>query len=315
MNQAIKHCVVLLLCFGPSIPATLASETASEIASEAAGEIVAESNKTKTMPDTVLINRGHSRLDIRYQYPKALLNMALEKTEDQYGSTTVDESARVMNRERALLELELGEKLHVMAEAVKPEWEQKLIPVRFPIRKGLQGYRLFLVRRQHLPLFAQVQTFEQFSLIPTGSGAHWSTRWAMEKAGMEVVTGIDYESLFRMLSRDRFLSFGRGVNEVFDELKQHQRLYTDLEVEPTLALYIPLPTYFFVSPKYPELASRIEQGLMRMLDDGSFDQLFMEYHGDDIARAKLSQRKIFRIENPNLSSDTPLTNSSLWYSP
>ncbi|RCU45217.1 hypothetical protein DU002_15960 [Corallincola holothuriorum] len=264
-------------------------------------------------PAVVLINRGHSKLDPRYDYPRELLAEVLLRTEDEHDDVTVRPTDKVMPRDRALLELERGEVLHVMAEAPKPGWEERLIPVRIPIRKGIQGYRLFLIKQQNQPMFASVNSWQQLADIATGSGEQWSTRWAMEKAGMEVVTGLDYESLFRMLMHDRFYSFGRGVNEVFTEFDDRQRFYPDLAVESTLVVYIPLPTYFFVSPKYPALAARIERGLRGMIDDGSFDRLFIEHFGAAIKRADLANRKLFAIDNPNLSEQTPLQDAALWY--
>ncbi|MEM9630293.1 MAG: hypothetical protein AAGA50_03135, partial [Pseudomonadota bacterium] len=73
--------------------------------------------------------------------------------------------------DRLLQELIKGENIHVIAEAPKPGWEDKLLPIRIPIRKGLQGYRLFLINKQDQAALAEVDTLEKLQAFPTGSGA------------------------------------------------------------------------------------------------------------------------------------------------
>jgi hypothetical protein len=91
--------------------------------------------------------------------------------------------------------------------------------------------------------------------------------------------------------------------------------YPDLAIDQHLALFIPLPTYFFVTPKKPELARRIEEGLIVMIYDGSFDRFFQERYADVIADANLENRKIFKLSNPNLGPNTPFDVKHFWYRP
>ncbi|MCX2725511.1 hypothetical protein [Roseibium salinum] len=151
--------------------------------------------------------------------------------------------------------------------------------------------------------------------FPTGSGAQWSTRRVMEDAGFNVVVSHDYDMLFRMLKLRRFITFGRGINEAFNEQASFSSQNENLVVEQSICLFIPLPTYFFVSPAHPELARQIETGLKRMIADGSFDEHFLAYHRTDIARARLADRKIFTLVNTNLGRETPLQERSYWFDP
>ena len=83
-------------------------------------------------------------------------------------------------------------------------------------------------------------------------------------------------------------------------------------IEPTLAIYLPIPTYFFVSPATPELADRIERGMNEIVLDGTFDIEFYKEFGEFIRLAKLKQRNTLRVENPDLSEETPLGNNAYW---
>ncbi len=263
--------------------------------------------------EVILINRPLSVKDNRYKYPEILLKKILDVTADNYGIAHIQHAKLEMKRDRIFINLIEGTKIHVMAEAPKPGWESQLIPVRIPIRKGIQGFRTFLILKKNQIMLSKIKTIEEFKKIPTGSGQQWSTTRVLTENGFNVVTGVDYEGLFKMLMKDRFITFGRGINETSVEYAQRKNIYPDLAIEQNLLLYIPLPTYYFVTPKKPELAERIEKGLITLIDNGTFDVFFNQHFGEIIKNANLSKRKIFKISNPNLSSLTPLNIKKYWY--
>ena len=84
-----------------------------------------------------------------------------------------------------------------------------------------------------------------------------------------------------MLVYGRFITFGRGINETAIEYESHIEQFPELAIEKDLLLFIPLPTYFFVSPKKPNL----------------------------------QHRRMFKSSNPNLSPETPLHIERYWYNP
>ncbi|MBQ1783637.1 MAG: hypothetical protein II007_08290 [Gammaproteobacteria bacterium] len=262
----------------------------------------------------VTINAPFSELDSRYEYPRELLELVMAATAVTDGDCTVKTSPVVMLRERSLHELIHGSIIQVMAEATQSSWEEQLLTVRIPIRKGLQGYRLMMIRNSDQQRIAALN-IDQLKQLPSGGGHDWTTTPLMRQAGFNMVAGSDYSSLFRMLDRSRIDTFARGVNEVFHEQQAFNKVYPGLTVDRHWLIYIPLPTYFFVTPRRPDLAERIDRGLRLLISDGRFDQLFMRYFGEDIRRAGLSQRQLIRIDNPNLSSLTPLDDSRLWLIP
>jgi hypothetical protein len=52
-----------------------------------------------------------------------------------------------------------------------------------------------------------------------------------------------------------------------------------------------------------------------MILDGSFDDLFWQYHGDSIQKACLLNRKIFKVPNPFLSTQKPFDQKEFWLDP
>jgi hypothetical protein len=138
---------------------------------------------------------------------------------------------------------------------------------------------------------------------------------ALDAAGFNVVKARRREELIKMLGLRRFRTFGRGIDEIFSEHAESRDDFPDLALERDIALFIPNPIYYFVTPKRPDLAERIEHGLRGMIADGSFDKLFWKHYGDDIVRARLNERTIFSIPNPLLGPQTPLDDPSLWLDP
>lgn len=264
--------------------------------------------------EQILVNKPQSANDKRYEYPHTLLQKILDETEKDYEHSEVAHSAAVMSRDRMLLSLVGGDLLHVVAEAPKKEWLEKLLVVRIPIRKGIQGYRLFFVNKDDQAGLARISSLQEFMKYPTGSGVGWSTAKIMSDAGFEVVTGNNYDGLFDMLEKKRFLTLGRGVNEIRSEFATQMQRHPNLAIESTLAVHIPLPTYFFVSPKKPLLAKRIEEGLWKLIETGKFEEYFLSYHKNMIEETRLKERKVFSIPNPNLSDLDPLQDQRLWYS-
>jgi hypothetical protein len=263
--------------------------------------------------EQVLVNKPQSDTDSRYDYPHQLLQRILEETETDYPQAKVTHTDYVMSRNRMLLSLVEGTLLHVVAEAPKKAWLEKLLVIRIPIRKGIQGYRLFFINESDQRTIARIKTLKEFMKLATGSGAGWSTAQIMSSAGFNVVTGNNYDGLFDMLEKRRFLTLGRGINEIGPEFLIQKKLHPNLAIESTLAVHIPLPTYFFVSPEKPKLAKRIEEGLWKLIDSGDFDKIFLSFHKKIIEGTNLQQRRIFSLPNPNLTADDPLHNENLWY--
>ena len=248
-------------------------------------------------------------------YIDELIDTILERTDGpDVVNRYIAERTR-FTRDRKLVELIEGKNLEFDAIGTKPEWEENLITIRIPLRKGLQGYRLFLINEQDQAALAEVRSLEDLQKYPTGSGAQWSTTPLLEGAGFNVIKGESKSNLMDMLAAKRFTTFGRGVDEIFAEHERWSPTNPDLAIEQTVALFIPHPTYIFVSPKRPDLAKRFETGLKEMIEDGSFDALFYKHFQDDIDRARLNDRKVFRLQNPRLSAETPLDQDHLWFMP
>jgi len=264
--------------------------------------------------ETIISNSKFSSADERFVYPLNILKTALDRTVETHGPFEIKPFPGRLTRSRALAELKKG-RITIFEAPTRREWEENAIPVRIPIRKGILGYRLLLIREGEQAKFDAVRTIEDLKKYRLGSGQQWSTTKAFKKLGIDVFGGTKYEPLFKMLSIGRFDYFPRGLNEVFAEFDKRKGEIPNLALEKNLALYLPLPTYFFVTPKRPDLATRLEAGLKSMIKDGTLEQVFEKYHGPSIARANLESRRIIRLENLTLTDQTPFDIKSYWYQP
>ncbi|AWB68878.1 diguanylate cyclase [Saccharobesus litoralis] len=251
------------------------------------------------------INNASSANDV-YQYE--LLKMALARSNKSY---------RLQQRENKLNEAQLvhfvtNNQLDVIWVATNQAYEEKMLPIRVPLFKGLIGHRLFIIRQGEQSQFSHINTLNDLQQLKLGQGAMWADTKVLKSAGLNVVTTLKYENLFYMLDGGRFDMYPRGVHEPFEEVKRYAEL--PLVVEKDLLLVYPLAVYFFVSNDNRQLAKEIETGLNAMIEDGTFDQYFYNYPmvHNALKLAKLGSRKKIFINNANMSSKTPFNDERLW---
>ncbi|QRK81557.1 hypothetical protein JM642_12840 [Shewanella sp. LZH-2] len=252
------------------------------------------------------MNPPESENDHRYQYTYDLLTLIIEATNNDFGVASIQISDDIMSRNRIFRGLLEGKTVNVIAEASNSQWDEQLIPIKIPIRKGIQGFRVFIIKKQNLSIMANINTLAQLMALDTGSGSQWSSKAAMQNAGFNVIESIQYDNLFNMLSMGRFVTFGRGINEAFKEVELFKSRYPDLVVDNHILLHIPLATYYYVAPDQPRLASRIQEGLKRVIANGKFDELFYQRHCDFLLKSNINHRRVFKINNP-LTTEAEMT--------
>ncbi len=272
-------------------------------------------------PTVFIYPRSESAVDSQVVYDYELLRAALEATVGTHGPYELRPSGPAMNQARTADEIAAGSPLvNVFARSTTIEHEQRLLPVRIPIDKGLLSYRVFLIRADMQAKFSAVNSLDDLRAYSVGSYATWADTRILREAGFKVVTGDSYEGLFRMLVARRFDFFSRSADEALREFDERRELLPEMRVEEHLLLHFPSTRFFFVqrSDEGAKLAARIEAGLNRMIRDGSFDALFLKYKGPLIERAHLKTRKAFAIDNPVLSPETQATRRlrpELWFDP
>lgn len=245
------------------------------------------------------------------KYAKGLLKLALSKIPEKY---EWDESTANTTEGRVIQMLEDGQ-LDIVWYATTNEFEERMLPIRICIFKGLLGYRVLMIKKGMQHKFDGIKSIEDLRRISVGQGRMWADTDVLVANQLNVVKVMKYDGLFFMLDGDRFDAFPRGVHEPWTEIAGRPSL--QLDVEEKLLLAYTNPFYFFVNKSNTELARNIEKGLRIAIEDGSFDDYFLNDPTVKAAleKANLKNRIIIPLKNPSLPKMTPVDDKSLWLDP
>lgn len=245
-----------------------------------------------------------SDLDKRSLDMISLLDAALRRTEVNHGPVRLLSSDERLTELRQFAELNMDRGLlHVTWANPALQRKTSARPVNFDTRRGLLGMRVSLLEQQRLPDLAKASDLAALRRFTIGQGLGWPDVDVYEASGLKVFTVSGYENLFRMLLAGRFDLFPRGVGEVFDEFDARHAAMPRLAVDPSLLLVFPHPCHYYFAPSQAALAARVEEGLLAMKADGSFDAHLWRHHGPSVARAGLRKRRVLHLHNPNVSAD------------
>lgn len=255
---------------------------------------------------------GESVNDSRNDYFLALLTLALEKTAEQ-GEWQLEPAQDAIPQSLALQHLSNNEGIDVVWSMTSIEREKQNHAIRIPLMKGLMGYRLLIIRAEDQQWFRRLQTLDELRELRAGQGHDWPDIKILRANGLPVEGEADYDNLFTQLEQGQFDYLPRAINEPWQELAARPDL--GLMVEEGLLLYYPTAEYFFVNKKNTALAERLEQGLLRAIEDGSFDKLFRQHpiNANAFGQANLLGRRVIRLDNPLLPKDTPFADKHLWW--
>lgn len=203
-----------------------------------------------------------------------------------------------------------NEGIDVMVGSSTKDREALYQPIRFPILKGLIGWRVPLINKNTPELFAHVLTKSQLKQLKPGQFHTWTDTKILEANNIEVIKGSNIQGLFKMLDKKRMDYFPRSVTEIEGDLSNNANL--QIMIDPYILIKYPSAYYFYVNKNNHELANDIKQGLELSLVDGSFDKIFQEAFGGVVNRLKLSQRRVFHLNNPLLLDETPVERKELW---
>ncbi|MCU7553678.1 amino acid ABC transporter substrate-binding protein [Alteromonas sp. ASW11-19] len=234
--------------------------------------------------------------DPLYLYVKALLQMALDKTAEEYGEAELlpNESRTVQERQLRNLDHKM---LDVTWSVTTLERESLYTAVPVPIAAGLFGKRVLLIRADD-ERFDEPVEINQLKQYRAVQGQDWPDTRLYRHHGFSVLEAT-YKSSFRVLEESFADYYPRGVLEVDYELAFHSA--RPFALEEHLVLSYPSPMFFFVSRNNRQLAERINEGLQQLLATGEFQALLMSQRFYQNSMAHLQGREVINLTNPMLS--------------
>jgi hypothetical protein len=261
----------------------------------------------------IYYNQG-SKFDAERSFPFQVLKLILAKSGKPY-QLRPSPIGRATET-RAIDALVAGEKIDVAWLGVSQTVDNKLLPVRIPIERGLLGYRVFLIDQRRQDDFRKVASLQDLRRYRALQAAGWPDIEVLRNAGLEVRTG-DYTHLFQMTLARRGDFFPRSAFEAFVERDKHADDAPGLAVEETLALHYPYASMFYVRRSETTLHDDLYRGFQRAYADGSYMRLFLSNPDIRTAlrQAKLTSRHIIEIDNPFFPAEDRAIDARYWYRP
>ena len=237
----------------------------------------------------------------RIPYEKQLSSLLLDQSSDKFGNVKLSISKRVISPERARLELNKGVQFHFLTGGIieREVDEKNSFILEKPILQNFLGYRQLIVRKERLAEFEAISSWDELLKLTAGQAAQWPDVKILEEAGVKVVGGGSYQSLFPMLLHKRFDYLSLGAGEIFGSLEKQEQLKEHFAVVENIVIYYPWPIYYFVSRTCPNLYDRLKYSMEKTKKNGRFETLFESHYGDEIRRLNKPSTKVFVIDNPN----------------
>jgi ABC-type amino acid transport substrate-binding protein len=243
-------------------------------------------------------NRGDQ--DAHHAYKYELIEKALKATRQEYGDYQIEPYRLHPGGKRQPILLSEGKLLNLIwASPGTHHTQGDVIAIPFDISRGLLGYRVCLTTGK-TKAFDKINQLEDLRSLRIGQVKDWADTKIYQNNGIQPVMATSYESLFDMLSFERFDCLALGANEVLLAYRQKKSAYENLTVDSKLLIAYEYPLYFYVSKKFVRLAERIKSGLEKLKATGEFDTLFNKHFANDLKALALHQRKIICLTSPYL---------------
>nr|WP_314860084.1 transporter substrate-binding domain-containing protein [uncultured Undibacterium sp.] len=236
------------------------------------------------------------------QYYVDLLELSLKKTQETDGPFTLVKHDIGITSNRSIFELkEKSERVDVIWTPNTRERNKELLPIKISLVRGLNNYRIFLIRKEDQDKFHQISGLRELAKLKAGVASQWVSKEILKRNGLQVEEAVVQKNLITMLEHKRFDYFPLGIYEIWEEIGESSN--RNIVVEDSIMLHYASPMYFFVHKENRKLADRIERGLKIALQDGSFDKLFFSVPGfkKGSMMIKQSNRKVFelKVDNPD----------------
>lgn len=248
----------------------------------------------------------------RDNYKLSVIKFILDNANIKY---KIESTPEVYSQSRAIKELKKGNEINLFWMGTSEKIEKELIPIRFPLYRGLVGHRIFIINKNDQIIFNNVNKLSHLQKHLGAQGIGWSDIELLESSGLKQHV-TKYENIFNMINRGGRVSyFSRSINEIFSEVEIRKERLSNLTIEKNIVLVYPFAMFLFVSPKHKELADILSHSFKKAYDDGSFQKFFYSHPiiKDSIKKSNIENRININIENPFLTKETSKIDNKYWH--
>lgn len=239
-------------------------------------------------------------------YEAEVILLAMQKTEDALGPFELKmlpnyhsnqmRSAEVMSTKPELFYLRtFGYEKHLTVD-------KNIAFIPFPVYLGMLSYRTCFTSKSKIKSINGIEDIFALRKFKIGQGIGWADNAVLRHNGLQVTEINSNESLFQMTALGRVDLFCRGANEVQPEYQRYIHRIKHLAYDRSMALYYPMPLFFYMNKENKREIERVKLGLALAHKDGSLQALWEKHFGDALSFVQMDKRKIFKLDNPELSN-------------
>ncbi|WP_391091681.1 hypothetical protein [Vibrio sp. NH-UV-68] len=173
------------------------------------------------------------------------------------------------------------------------------IEVPTPLCKGLLGWRVPIIHHSRQGEFAHMSE-DELKQQCVGVPNTWVDAELFRHNGYNVKEKGSLAEMLTWLAQGKVDFLTLGANEADEVLQQYDTHTASLMIEPTKALRYSFPVVFYVNSSQPQLAMQLEQGLKIIINNGCFDQLFIQHFAKVLKAVDMESRDSIALENPLL---------------
>lgn len=257
---------------------------------------------TDSWSETLVVSHNFSpekqRENPGYEY--SLLVLSLEKTREKYGSYRLNPVRDDMSRARSISKMKTNSYKNFIRSFSYNKTlgsDNTLSYIPFPAYLGVLSYRVCFTSSEVKKRLETVEKKDDLLAFSYGLGTGWPDVEVLRSNGFSVKEVTNYHSLFKMVAANRFDMFCRGANELLVEYNGHRDV-NDLNYDKTLALYYPMPVFFYGHRDSKGALERIEEGLKMAYQDGALMHLWKKHFDVSVNFVQLDKRRVIELENP-----------------
>jgi len=90
--------------------------------------------------------------------------------------------------------------INVMWFGTSAAYEKELLPIRFPLYRGILGHRVFIINQKSQVDFDKIKNLNDLQSMVGGQGIGWSDVDILEYSGLKQEQA-SYDNLFKMIDR------------------------------------------------------------------------------------------------------------------
>ncbi|MFT7561995.1 MAG: hypothetical protein ACI93R_003929, partial [Flavobacteriales bacterium] len=228
-----------------------------------ASETIADDRCGQDNQDLSYIYHLGGKSEGRIPFEKELSSLLIEQSAGKFGKLDISFNEKAISPGRAREELRKGLHLHFLTGGIidRKTDEDLAFILENPILHNFLGYRQLLVKKERLAEFESISSWTELLELTAGQATQWPDVKILEGAGIRVVQGDSYHSLFPMLHHNRFDYLPLGAGEIYGSLENETKFKENFAIVKNIVIYYPWPIYYFVSRTCPSLFHRINYSM------------------------------------------------------